>query len=147
VTELAPEDLSALDDLVLDYAGAVDARDWVVLAELFTEDAELVTPDPPHSLAPVVTSLGRAAIVATVRQVASFSSTSHVVIGSTWTATAAGASGETTGEAHHHVADVPDPHAWVWHVAYHDDCVRTDGGWRIARRALTVRRIEKRPLR
>lgn len=147
MTELTPEDLSALDALVLDYAAAVDDRDWAELASLFTEDAELITPDPPRSLEPVTTSRGLQEIVATARQVASFASTSHVVEASTWRATAAGAHGTTTGEAHHHVADVPDPHAWVWHVEYRDECVRAGDGWRLARRALTVRSIEKRPLR
>ncbi|MFL6022854.1 MAG: nuclear transport factor 2 family protein [Marmoricola sp.] len=141
--ELGPEDTAELDDLVRAYAAAVDHRDWVALGELFTDDAALVTPDPPRSLAPVLESRGREAIVALVSQVAAFAGTTHVVATSEWQISGSGASGRTTGEAHHHV-DGPEPHSWVWDVEYRDRCVRTANGWRIAFRALSVPRIEKR---
>ncbi|EUA35393.1 hypothetical protein I552_6195 [Mycobacterium xenopi 3993] len=35
----------------------------------------------------------------------------------------------------------------VWHVRYDDDYQRTDAGWRICRRVLTINAIETRPLR
>lgn len=132
------------EDLVTAYAVAVDARDWAALADLFVEDAVLLTPDPPRSLEPVVASRGRDAIVATVQQVAAFAATEHRVQPGTWQLDGATASGSTTGEAHHHV-DAPQPHTWVWYVEYRDACVRTGTGWRFATRALTLHRIEKRP--
>lgn len=140
---LSGQDLAELDALVAAYAAAVDARDWVTLGGLFTEDAVLLTPDPPRSLDPVLEAAGRIAIVATVQQVAAFAGTEHLVTRSEWSGSGDEATGRTTGEAHHHV-DGPDPHSWVWHVSYVDDCVRTEAGWRIARRALAVRQIEKR---
>jgi ketosteroid isomerase-like protein len=143
VNDLGSHDQAALDDLVAAYASAVDRRDWERLATVFTEDAVLLTPDPPRSSEPVLEAVGRAAIVATVRQVEAFVSTEHLVTASEWTGTAEEAVGRTTGEAHHRV-EGPQPHSWVWHVSYLDDCVRTDEGWRIARRALTVDQIEKR---
>jgi ketosteroid isomerase-like protein len=143
VSELSTQDRAALDALVAAYAAAVDARDWVALGDLFTDDAALVTPDPPRSLQPVVGSRGRAAIVALVAKVADFVSTSHVVASSEWEASGSGAFGRTTGEAHHHV-DGPEPHSWIWDVEYRDRCVRTEQGWRLAVRTLTVLRIEKR---
>jgi hypothetical protein len=35
----------------------------------------------------------------------------------------------------------------VWHLRYDDEYRRTDAGWRIARRALTINAIEARPVR
>jgi len=130
------------EDLVAAYAGAVDARNWAALADLFVEGAVLVTPDPPRSLEPVVESRGRDRIVATVRQVEAFAGTEHRVVSTRWQVADSTATGLTTGEAHHHVAG-PEPHSWVWYVEYRDECIRTGSGWRFETRALTVRRIEK----
>ena len=141
--QLTDDDRAALDQLVAAYAAAVDARDWDALADLFTEDAVLVTPDPPRSLEPVVGARGRAEIVDVVAKVGAFASTSHVVATSAWEPSASGAAGRTTSEAHHHV-DGPEPHSWVWEVEYRDRCVRTEHGWRLHVRTLTVLRIEKR---
>ncbi|MFL6107987.1 MAG: nuclear transport factor 2 family protein [Marmoricola sp.] len=142
MTELSEQDLAELDALVSAYAAAVDARDWAALGDLFTEDAALVTPDPPRSLEPVLGWRGRAEIVAAVSEVAAFASTSHVVVSSEWEPSGSGALGRTTGEAHHRV-EGPDPHSWVWDVLYQDRCVRTGDGWKLSVRALTVLKIEK----
>ena len=132
-------------DLVTAYARAVDGRDWTALADLFTEEAVLVTPDPPRSLDPVLEARGRTAILAAVSKVSTFDRTEHVVTSTTWDVDGDVASGTTTGEAHHVVLGA-DPHAWVWQVEYADEAVQVAGGWRFARRALTVRAIEKRPV-
>ena len=131
-------------ELAAAYAAAVDARDWAALADLFVEDAVLVTPDPPRSLDPVVESRGREQIVATIRRVEAFAATEHRVGSTDWEGDDATATGRTTGEAHHHV-DGAEPHSWVWYVEYRDEVVRTGAGWRFTTRALTVSRIEKRP--
>ncbi|WP_183407134.1 nuclear transport factor 2 family protein [Nocardioides marmorisolisilvae] len=136
--------MSGPEDLVTAYAAAVDARDWVALADLFVEDGALITPDPPRSLEPVIASIGRDAIVATVRKVEGFAGTDHVVDSTHWQVDGSAASGLTIGQAHHHV-DGPEPHSWVWYVEYRDDAVRTEAGWRFATRRLTLARIEKQP--
>lgn len=143
MNDLSAQDLVELDALVRAYAAAVDARDWAGLGDLFTEDATLLTPDPPRSFAPVTETRGRQEIVALVATVGDFAGTAHVVAGSEWEASGTGARGRTTGQAHHHV-DGPEPHSWVWDVEYRDRCERTENGWRIAVRALTVLTIERR---
>ena len=35
----------------------------------------------------------------------------------------------------------------AWHLRYDDEYVRTDSGWRISRRTLTIDAIETRPVR
>lgn len=143
--ELTSEDRLELVGLVSAYAAAVDGRDWEALGTLFVDEAVLVTPDPPRSLAPVVESHGREAILATIGAVASFACTLHHLTGSTWSTLGEYALGRTTGTAHHVEAGA-QPRSWVWHVVYADAFTRTDLGWRIARRELTVRMIEARPM-
>ena len=150
---MTPEDQQALTGLVAGYAAAVDRRDWTALAALFTSDAVLVTPDPPRSLGPTTTSRGPEAIVATVRAVESFACTLHHLTGTVWSGGAGEASGRTSGRTSgrstavaHHVEDGAEPRSWVWHLEYADTCVRGEGGWRFARRELTLRMIELRPL-
>jgi ketosteroid isomerase-like protein len=51
MTELDVGDRLALAELPERYAALVDARDLDRLADLFSADAVLVTPDPPRSSA------------------------------------------------------------------------------------------------
>jgi hypothetical protein len=139
-----------LADLAARYAAAVDSREWERLAALFTADAVLIGPDVPRSLAPVLDSRGREAIVATMHQLTAFASTFHHVTGSYWTANGRnGALGRTTTIAHHVEAPPPgteETRSWVWHVVYEDRCTRTEAGWQFERRALTVKMVEARPI-
>lgn len=142
---LTAEDRLELGDLVSAYAAAVDGRDWEALGTLFVDDAVLVTPDPPRAMAPIDEAHGREAILAKIRTVESLACTLHHLTGSTWSSIESYALGRTTAVAHH-VEGGHQPRSWVWHVVYADAFVRTDLGWRIARRELTVRMIETRPM-
>jgi ketosteroid isomerase-like protein len=139
------QDQLDLANLVASYAAAVDSRDWEALGTLFVDDAVLVTPDPPRSMTPVIESHGRDEIIAMVSKVAPFLCTMHHLTGSVWTDAGDLVLGRTTGIAHH-VENSVQPRSWAWHVVYADAFVRSDAGWRIARRELTVRMIEARPM-
>ena len=147
--ELSTSDRLELAQLTAYYAAAADGRDWEALGRLFVADAVLVTADPPRSLRPVVEIVGSEAIVATVQQLSTFARTFHHLTGSYWTPDgSSGAFGRTTCTAHH--VENPDAsgqsRSFVWHVIYADRAVRTDLGWRLARRELTVAMVETRPV-
>ncbi|MCW2755641.1 MAG: hypothetical protein JWQ32_3052 [Marmoricola sp.] len=144
--DLDPGDHLALDQLTAAYAAAVDTRDWNVLAGLFTADAVLSSPGPPHSLGTRSAASGRDEIVAAVRQIEVFARTFHHLTGSVWTASERStASGRTTCVAHH-VEDEAESRSWAWHVIYEDRCVRGESGWLFERRKLTIAMIEARPM-
>ena len=65
---LSADDRAALTDLVHRYAARVDDRQFTSLADLFTDDAELMLPDPPAVLDPVTTHRGHPAIGAALVQ-------------------------------------------------------------------------------
>jgi hypothetical protein len=137
---LSVADRLELGDLIACYAAAVDSRDWEQVAGLFMPDGELISPDPPRSLAPVTVARGRDEIMAAMRQLEHFDCTVHHITGTVLTVTDSGASGRTTAIAHH----VRESRSVVWHLIYQDEFVQTDGGWRFDRRALTIRLIESR---
>ncbi|MCW2786986.1 MAG: nuclear transport factor 2 family protein [Marmoricola sp.] len=147
--ELSTADRLDLAQLTSLYAAAVDGRDWDALGTLFVADAVLVTADPPRSLHPGLEASGIDAIVAAARQLTAYARTFHHLTGSFWTPDGPSvALGRTTCAAHH--VEAPDTSArsrsFVWHVIYADQAVRTDLGWRFARRELTVAMVEARPL-
>ncbi|BBU22850.1 nuclear transport factor 2 family protein [Mycobacterium xenopi] len=144
-----PADRAALSDLVHRYASGIDDRQFDAVAMLFTQDAELTVPDPPTTLEPVVRHAGRAAVGAALTAVATTVRTEHAIVGEVYDRgpRTDAARGRITCVAHHwdhrgdQLVDV------VWHVRYDDDYQRTDAGWRICRRVLTINAIETRPLR
>lgn len=146
---LSAEDRSALSDLVHRYAANVDDREFDAVAALFIPNAELAVPEPPAHLIPVRSHRGTEAIAAAVSAVAAVARTQHAIVGEVYDSTA------RTGIARARVACVA--HHWsqrgdeltdvVWHLRYDDDYERTERGWRIARRALTINAIEARPAR
>ncbi|MET3960268.1 hypothetical protein ABIE44_000202 [Marmoricola sp. OAE513] len=145
MSALTPADRLDLVELTARYAAAADSRDWDGVAEQFTLGGVLVTPDPPHSMEPVVDRAGRDAIRETVSRIGRFARTVHHLTGSVWQADGDGASGRTTAIAHH-VEAGPEPLTWVWHLVYDDRCARTDDGWRFTRRSLTLVLVESRPV-
>lgn len=140
-------DRARIGDLVRRYACLVDRRDLDAAAELFTEDAVLVLPDPPARLDPVRVHSGREEIRRALSAVADAAATHHevtflalAVCRATGTAT-----GTVTGVAHHvfrrRGGDAVDV---VWHLRYADTYRREAGRWRIARRELGLDRVERR---
>lgn len=142
-------DSVALSDLVHRYAAGVDDREFSRVAELFTDTAELLVPEPPARLEPVHSHRGREAITAAVAAVTQVVRTEHAIVGEVYEA------GRRPGNARGRIACVA--HHWsqraaefvdaVWHLRYDDDYELTDSGWRISRRVLTINAIETRPVR
>ena len=139
----------ALSDVVHRYAAGTDERDFDSVTELFTESAELILPEPPATLEPVHRHCGHAAIRAAVAAVAATIRTEHAIVGEVFDAGAQpdSARGRIACVAHHwdrHGDQLTDV---VWHLRYDDEYRRTDAGWRIAHRTLTINAIETRPVR
>ena len=146
---LGATDRTALTDLVHRYAAGVDDRQFNSVAELFTDTAELLLPEPPAALDPVHRHCGRAAIHTAIAAVAATIRTEHAIVGEVFDAGLQpdSARGRIACVAHHwsqygdQLTDV------VWHLRYDDEYRRTDAGWRIAHRVLTINAIETRPVR
>lgn len=146
---LSPTDRAALTDLVHRYAAGVDDRQFDSVAKLFTDTAELAVPEPPAELAPVHRHHGPAAIGAAIAAVATTVRTEHAIVGEVYD------DGQHPGSARGRIACVA--HHWmqrgdrltdlVWHLRYDDEYQRTEAGWRISRRILTINAIEHRPVR
>ena len=146
---LGASDRAAISDVVHRYAAAVDDRHFDPVVELFTEAAELILPDPPTALEPVLRHSGHAAIRVAMAAVAATIRTEHAIVGEVYEAGPQpdSARGRIACIAHHwsqrrdQVTDV------VWHLRYDDEYLRTDAGWRFARRTVTINAIETRPVR
>ncbi len=144
-----PSDRAAFSDLVHRYAAGVDDRQFDAVISLFTRSAELTVPDPPATLEPVNRHCGHAAIGAAVAAVAGALRTEHAVVGEVYeTGSGPGlARGRIACIAHHWYERTDGLTDLVWHLRYDDEYQRTEAGWRISRRALTINAIEIRPMR
>jgi ketosteroid isomerase-like protein len=145
---LSVEDRLALSDLVHRYAVYVDARELDRLADLFTADAVLVSPEPPRTLEPDVERRGRADIRQAMEGVRRAVRTVHQVVGEVYDEgdSADVAHGAITGVAHHLMERDGGHDDLSWSLRYADDYRRTPDGWRFARRALTIDVVEVRPV-
>ncbi|MGH3960397.1 nuclear transport factor 2 family protein [Mycobacterium sp.] len=146
---ISPIDRAALTDLVHRYAAGMDDRQFDEVAKLFTDTAELVVPDPPAELAPVHRHRGQAAIGAAIAAVATTVRTEHAIVGEVYDdgAQPGCARGRIACVAHHWVQRGEALTDLVWHLRYDDEYQRTEAGWRIGRRILTINAIEHRPVR
>jgi len=83
-----------------------------------------------------------AAVAATIR-------TEHAIVGEVYDAGPQpdNASGRIACLAHHWTQHGDQLTDVVWHLRYDDEYLRTDAGWRFARRTLTINAIETRPMR
>ena len=145
---LDPADRLAIIELAHRYAAGVDDRDPDSVAALFTADAVLVAPDPPRHLDPVTEHHGHEGVRAALAALAPFRRTLHEVTGVVVEADAGGApTGRVTGVAHHYLERADGLTDIRWRVRYDDRYVRTEHGWRIARRAVTVLALETAPVR
>jgi ketosteroid isomerase-like protein len=145
---LAVEDRLALADLVHRYASYVDARDLDRVVALFTEDAVLVSPEPPRTLEPDVERRGRADVRQALEGVLRAVRTVHQIVGEVYDAgsTPDVAHGAITGVAHHLMEREGGHVDLSWSLRFADDYRRTPEGWRFARRALTIDVVESRPV-
>ncbi|OBF56165.1 hypothetical protein A5787_02640 [Mycobacterium sp. 852002-50816_SCH5313054-b] len=146
---LSVDDRVALSGVVHRYAANIDDRQFDSAVALFTEEAELVLPEPPATLEPVHSHRGREAIAAAVAAVAAVTRTEHAIIGEVYDdgPRPGAASGRIACVAHHWSRRGEDVVDVVWHLRYDDGYQLTDAGWRISRRALTINAIETRPAR
>jgi hypothetical protein len=147
--KVSDADRAALSDLVHRYASGIDERRFDDVVTLFTPDAELTVPDPPSRLEPVVRHAGRATIEAAIGAVAATLRTEHAIVGEVYDPGPGpdAARGRITCIAHHWDRRGDELVDVVWHLRYDDDYQRTDAGWRIGRRMLTLNAIETRPVR
>ena len=119
-------DRLALADLVHRYAAMVDDRRFADVVDLFAHDAELVVPDAPRSLDPVIHHHGRQAIRDAVAAVAAVDRTEHAIVGEVYTASGPDqARGRITCAAHHWKQGDEQISDLVWHLRYDDEYVRT----------------------
>jgi hypothetical protein len=100
-------------------------------------------------LEPVHCHRGHDAIAAALATVAAVTRTEHAIVGEVFDAAArpGAARGRIAGVAHHWSRRGDEVIDLVWHLRYDDAYERTDAGWRISRRALTINAIESRPVR
>lgn len=148
--KLGTDDRADVADLVHRYAARVDDRQFGSVAELFTDDATLLLPDPPAVLAPVRAHSGYAAISEAIAAVASTVRTQHAIVGEVYDPGAhpGTARGRITCVAHHWVRDDDQFRDVTWHLRYADEYRHTGAaGWRICRRELTIDAIDIRPVR
>lgn len=124
----------AVEDVLIAYANALDARDWAALTELFTNDAEV---DYSAEGGPVCHGADEV-IADCERDFEGLDVTHHLmgnilveVEGETATAT-------SLVQAWHYRADAPGGSGLLLAGGYEDELVRTADGWRIRRRRLTV---------
>jgi SnoaL-like domain len=157
----SPSDTDALRVLSAEYAAAVDGRDGEAFAALFTPSGELVVPDVPDDLNPVVSRAGRESLRQVPEELRRFARTFHQVSDHRFVFKGERATGEVRCVAHH-VAVASRGHRTrgrsrgkagdsvgtdtVWFIRYVDDYVRAPGGWRFERRVLHLEWIEEHPV-
>ena len=146
---LGATDRAALTDLVHRYAAGVDDRQFDSVTALFTDTAELMLPEPPAALNPVHRHCGHAAIRTAIAAVAATILTEHAIVGEVFDAGLQpdSARGRIACVAHHWSQYGDQMTDVVWHLRCDDEYRRTDAGWRIAHRVLTINAIETRPVR
>lgn len=138
-----------LSDLVHRYAAYVDARRFGDVAELFTATAQLSVPKPPESLAPSVRYDDQAGVRTAMAALSAVVRTHHAIAGEVYTEApgADTATGAIAGVAHHWTENDGQITDVIWYLRYTDEYRRTEVGWRIALRALSIDAIETRPAR
>lgn len=122
-------DWVAIANLKAAYCRLLDTKDWAGWADLFTEDFELDVSDSGGTV-----MKGRDTIVASVRSSIETAKTAHQVHFPQIT---------VDGDTAHAVWPMQDRVVWpegralTGYGHYHEDYVRQDGRWRIARQKLT----------
>lgn len=146
---MTPADRLDLSDLVHRYAAGVDDRDIDAVVELLSPDAELVLPNPPDVLTPVHAHRGADAIRAELAAATTVGRTHHSIDSEIYRGATESdvAHGRIGGTAHHWSRQHDAITDLVWYLRYDDDYRRTESGWLLTRRALTIDAIETRQAR
>jgi hypothetical protein len=146
---LSVADRLAQSDLVHRYAAAVDDQDVEAVLGLFVGDGELVLPEPPDVLTPVRRHQGLDAIGAELAAAINVGRTHHAIDSEVYTGSSNPdlAQGRIAATAHHWSRRDEGIVDLVWYLRYDDEYVRSESGWLVARRALTINAIETRPAR
>ncbi|MGH9079853.1 MAG: nuclear transport factor 2 family protein [Acidimicrobiales bacterium] len=163
-------DTEALRSLSTTYAFAVDDRDGERFASLFVDSGELLVPNLPDDVQPVISRLGRESLRRVPDGLRRYERTFHQVSNDRFSIDGDRATGEVQCVAHH-VMGAPNAAGGaadnaagdgagdgaggagnrtgidtVWFIRYLDDYVRTDRGWRFERRALHLQWVEEHPV-
>ena len=146
---LSAPDRLALSDLVHRYAAAVDDQDVQTVLGLFVADGELVLPEPPDVLTPVGRHQGPDAVAAALAAAINVGRTHHAIDSEVYTSDSNPdrAQGRIAATAHHWSRRDEGIVDLVWYLRYDDEYVRSESGWLLVRRALTIDAIETRPAR
>ncbi|MFE8013858.1 nuclear transport factor 2 family protein [Streptomyces antibioticus] len=145
--DLAHRDRTELRALAERYAAALDLGDRRDYLALFTEDAVVVVHTPDGSVAQE--RRGAAELLKEFDDLAGFERMLHLVGGHVAHLDGDGtATALVSAEAHHYRPGDADGEATDLYcpVRYHDTCVRTGQGWRIARREVFPLWYETRPV-
>lgn len=126
-------DWLAIANVKAAYCRLLDTKDWAGWGDLFTEDFELDVSDSGGNV-----MKGRDTIVASVRSSIESAKTAHQVHFPEMT---------IDGDTAHAVWPMQDRVVWdgralTGYGHYHEDYVRQDGRWRIARQKLTRLTLE-----
>lgn len=120
------QDRRAIEDLVVEYARAIDARDWPALAACFTDDCVADYALSGHAEGPEE-------VVARCRSaVEPLDATQHYVTNVVSTVDGDAAASVCSLAAQH----VRDGRSFAFGGTYTDEWRRTPAGWRISRRRL-----------
>lgn len=147
-----PVEVEALGALSAAYAAAVDGRDGEGFAALFAPSGELLVPDVPNDLRPVLRRAGTEALRQVPEGLRRYARTLHLVSDHRFTFRGERAFGEVQCVAHHVAAatsgetDGRVGTDTVWFLRYADQYTLTTGGWRFQRRALHLQWIEEHPV-
>jgi hypothetical protein len=147
----------ALRTLSLDYATAVDDGDGERFSQLFVADGELVVPDFPDDLRPVITRAGHRALRRVPEGLSVYERTFHQLSNHRYVVDSDRAWGELQCVAHHLSAAAGQAGAvgpegslgtdLVWYIRYRDQYRRTEAGWRFLRRELHLQWVEDHRVR
>ncbi|MCB0993657.1 MAG: nuclear transport factor 2 family protein [Acidimicrobiales bacterium] len=141
MADLRVQDRMELRLLAEQYARGADTRDAVLYADVFTDDAVLVTNRGEirgrEQLLTIAPKLGRYEVTM------HFVGNHHVVFDDADTDRA---SGQVLCTAEHVYTDDDVRRVYVMKIRYHDDYRRTPAGWRIQNRSLELLWDDDRPL-
>ena len=120
-----------IDDLLIRYASAIDARDWALLDTVFTIDAALDYRSAGGICGPYPAVRDWLASVLPM-----FTWTQHLILNRSVTIGDDGEEAQARSAFLNPNQLLVDDRAWRFTVggAYHDGLIRTDDGWRISSR-------------
>jgi hypothetical protein len=172
ISDQQRRDERGLQALSTSYAAAADSRDGDRFAALFVEDGELVVPNYPVDLGPVLTRSGRERLRLIPQALQHYRHTFHQVTNHEFVIDGDSANGDVLCVAHHLTAadssGSPPPVAgtaaegsversversveaegtdFIWYIRYRDEYRKVDGDWKFRRRSIHLQWVEERPV-